>query len=50
MSQVLLLLMKKGNGIHLGILAWEILCTEPGRLQSMAPEKSWTQTLAIEQQ
>ena len=35
---------EEGNGNHSSILAWEIPWTEePGRLQSMRPQKSWTQ-------
>ena len=35
---------EEGNGNHSGILAWEIPWTEePGRLQSMGSQKSWTQ-------
>ena len=36
--------MEKEMATHSSILAWEIPCTEePGGLQSMALQKSWTQ-------
>ena len=35
--------LKKGTAIHSSILAWEISQTEePGGLQSMGSQKSWT--------
>ena len=34
----------EGNGTYSGILTWKITWTEePGRLQSMESQKSWTQ-------
>ena len=37
-------LLEKGMVTHSSILAWEIPWTEePGRLQSMGSQKSWTQ-------
>ena len=36
--------LEKGMATHSSILAWEISWTEePGRLQSMGSQKSWTQ-------
>ena len=36
--------LEKGMATHFSILAWEIPWTEePGRLQSMGSQKSWTQ-------
>ena len=38
---------EKGMATHSSILAWRILWTEdPGRLQSMESQKSWTQLSA----
>ena len=37
-------LLEKGMATHSGILAWRIPWTEePGGLQFMGPQKSWTQ-------
>ena len=36
-------LLKKGMATHSSILVWRIPCTEePGRLQSVGSQKSWT--------
>ena len=35
--------LKKGMATHSSILVWRIPCTEePGRLQSVGSQKSWT--------
>ena len=35
-------LLQKGMATHSSILAWKIPWTEPGELQSMGSQKSWT--------